>query len=197
MKLTIDQTILDKNDLTLEEFLVLYLGAKDVDIESVSQSLIAKGLADKDLFSNGRIVVSDKVKDLVSTISIDSDKNVIDKDSEFTELATELREIYPAGRKDGTTYMWRGTTAEVAKKLKTLVVKYGFTVNREDVIKATKEYVSSFNGNYRYMQLLKYFILKSVRDADGNVDVKSELMSIIENSGQINTQRDDWMSTMV
>ena len=197
MKLTIDQTILDKNGLTLEEFLVLYLGAKDVDITSVSQSLIAKGLADKDLFFNGRIVVSDKVKDLVSTISIDSDKNVIDKDSEFTDLATELREIYPAGRKDGTTYMWRGTTAEVAKKLKTLVVKYGFTINREDVIKATKEYVSSFNGNYRYMQLLKYFILKSVKDADGNVEVKSELMSIIENSGQINTQRDDWMSTMV
>ena len=197
MKLTIDQTILDKNGLTLEELLVLYLGAKDVDITSVSQSLIAKGLADKDLFFNVRIVVSDKVKDLVSTISIDSDENVIDKDSEFTDLATELRGIYPAGRKDGTTSMWRGTTAEVAKKLKTLVVKYGFTINKEDVIKATKEYVSSFNGNYKYMQLLKYFILKSVKDADGNVDVKSELMSIIENSGQINTQRDDWMSTMV
>lgn len=138
MKLTIDQTILDKNGLTLEEFLVLYLGAKDVDIKSVSQSLIAKGLANKDLFFNGRIVVSDKVKDLISTISIDSDKNVIDKDSEFTELATELREIYPAGRKDGTTYMWRGTTAEVAKKLKTLVVKYGFTINKEDVIRLLK-----------------------------------------------------------
>ena len=197
MKLTIDQTILDKNGLTLEEFLVLYLGAKDVDIESVSQSLIAKGLADKDLFFNGRIVVSDKVKDLISTISIDSDKNVIDKDSEFTELATELREIYPAGRKDGTTYMWRGTTAEVAKKLKTLVVKYGYTINREDVLKATKEYVNSFNGNYRYMQLLKYFILKSVKDADGNVDIKSELMSLIENSDQIDAQRDDWVSNMI
>lgn len=197
MKLTIDQTVLDKNGLTLEEFLVLFLGAKDVDIESVSQSLIAKGLADKDLFSNGRIVISDKVKDLISTISIDSDKNVIDKDSEFTELATELREIYPAGRKDGTTYMWRGTTAEVAKKLKTLVVKYGYTINREDVLKATKEYVNSFNGNYRYMQLLKYFILKSVRDADGNVDIKSELMSLIENSDQIDAQRDDWVSNMV
>lgn len=197
MKLTIDQTVLDKNDLTLEEFLVLYLGAKDVDIESVSQSLIAKGLADKDLFSNGKIVVSDKIKDLISTISIDSDKNVIDKDSEFTELATELREIYPAGRKDGTTYMWRGTTAEVAKKLKTLVVKYGYTINREDVLKATKEYVNSFNGNYRYMQLLKYFILKSVRDADGNVDIKSELMSLIENSDQIDAQRDDWVSNMI
>jgi hypothetical protein len=197
MKLTIDQSILDKYNMTLEEFLVLYLGAKDVDIESVSQSLIAKGFADKDLFSNGKIVVSDKIKDLISTISIDSDKNVIDKDSEYMELAVELRELYPAGRKDGTTYMWRGTTAEVAKKLKTLVVKYGYTLDKKEVIKATKDYISSFNGNYRYMQLLKYFILKSVKDADGNTEVKSELMSLIENSGQIDNQRDDWMSTMV
>lgn len=197
MKLTIDQTILDKNNLTLEEFLVLFLSAREVDIGIISQSLVAKGLADKDLFSSGKLVISDKVKDLVSTISIESDKNVIDKDSEFTELATELREIYPAGRKDGTTYMWRGTTAEVAKKLKTLVVKYGYTINREDVLKATKEYVNSFNGNYRYMQLLKYFILKSVRDADGNVDIKSELMSLIENSDQIDAQRDDWVSNMI
>lgn len=197
MKLTIDQTILDKNNLTLEEFLVLFLSAREVDIGVISQSLVAKGLADKDLFSSGKLVISDKVKDLVSTIPIESDKNVIDKDSEFTELATELREIYPAGRKDGTTYMWRGTTAEVAKKLKTLVVKYGYTINKEDVLKATKEYVNSFNGNYRYMQLLKYFILKSVRDADGNVDIKSELMSLIENSDQIDAQRDDWVSNMI
>ena len=197
MKLTIDQTILDKNNLTIEEFLVLFLSAREVDIGVISQSLVAKGLADKDLFSSGKLVISDKVKDLISTISIDSDKNVIDKDSEFTELATELREIYLAGRKDGTTYMWRGTTAEVAKKLKTLVVKYGYTINREDVLKATKEYVNSFNGNYRYMQLLKYFILKSVKDADGNVDIKSELMSLIENSDQIDAQRDDWVSNMI
>ena len=197
MKLTIDQTILDKNNLTLEEFLVLFLSAREVDIGVISQSLVAKGLADKDLFSSGKLVISDKVKDLVSTIPIESDKDIIDKDSEFTELATELREIYPAGRKDGTTYMWRGTTAEVAKKLKTLVVKYGYTINREDVLKATKEYVNSFNGNYRYMQLLKYFILKSVKDADGNVDIKSELMSLIENSDQIDAQRDDWVSNMI
>ena len=197
MKLTIDQTILENNNLTLEEFLVLFLSAKEVDIGDISQSLVAKGFADKDLFSSGKLVISDKVKDLISTISIDSDKNVIDKDSEFTDLATELREIYPAGRKDGTTYMWRGTTAEVAKKLKTLVVKYGFVINKESVIKATKEYVNSFNGNYRYMQLLKYFILKSVKDADGNVDIKSELMSIIENSGQLDAQREDWVSNMV
>lgn len=160
-------------------------------------SLVAKGLADKNLFSEDSIVVSDKVKDLVSTIAIDSDKSVIDKDAEFLELANELRELYPAGRKEGTTYMWRGTTAEIAKKLKTLVVKYKYSFTREQVLKATKEYISSFNGNYKKMRLLKYFILKSERDADDNVNVISELMTLIENEGQTDTQREDWMSTMV
>lgn len=197
MRLTIDQTVLEKHDLTVSEFMVLYLSVNSVNIKSCMDSLVAKGLADKNLFSENSIVVSDKVKDLVSTIAIDSDKSVIDKDAEFIELANELRELYPAGRKEGTTYMWRGTTAEIAKKLKTLVVKYKYSFTREQVLKATKEYISSFNGNYKKMRLLKYFILKSERDADDNVNVISELMTLIENEGQIDAQREDWMSTMV
>lgn len=197
MKITIDQVILDKYDISMEEFLVLYLGAKEVDVRKCTESLIVKGLADKNLFSEGSIVVSDKVKDLITTITIDSDKNVIDKDAEYTALANELRELYPSGRKDGTTYMWRGTTAEIAKKLKTLVVKYGYKFSREQAIAATKNYISSFNGNYRTMRLLKYFILKSEKDADDNINTTSEFMALIENEGQINSKRDDWMSTMV
>lgn len=196
MRLTIDQTVLDKHDLTISEFMVLYLNVNSVDIKSCIDSLVAKGLADKNLFSEYSIVVSDKVKELISTIAIDSDKNVIDKDAEFIELANELRELYPAGRKENTTYMWRGTTAEVAKKLKTLVVKYKYSFTREQVIRATKEYVSSFNGNYKKMRLLKYFILKSEKDADDNINVISELMTLIENEGQTEVHRDDWMSTL-
>lgn len=197
MRLTIDQSILDKHGLTLEEFMILYLSINSIDIKKCTESIIAKGLADKNLFSEGSIVVSDKIKDLISTIAIDSDKSVIDKDSEFIELANELRELYPAGRKEGTTYMWRGTTAEIAKKLKTLVVKYKYSFTREQVLKATKDYINSFNGNYKKMRLLKYFILKSEKDADDNVNVISELMTLIENEGHTEAQRDDWMSTMV
>ena len=47
------------------------------------------------------------------------------------------------------------------------------------------------------MQLLKYFILKTARDEDGNIEVKSEFMSLIENEKDVNVHRDDWMSTMV
>ena len=196
MRLTIDQAVLDKHDLTVSEFMVLYLTANSVDINSCMDSLVAKGLADRNLFAEGNIVLSDKVKDLVTTIAIDSDKSVVDKDAEFIELANELREMYPAGRKEGTTYMWRGTTAEIAKKLKTLVVKYKYSFTREQVIKATKAYISSFNGDYRRMRLLKYFILKSEKDADDNINVTSDLMTLIENEGQLDAERNDWTSSL-
>lgn len=197
MKLTIDQTILDKHNISIGEFMILYLSANSIDIKECIESIIKKNLADRNLFSENSIVVSDKVKDLITTIIIDSDKNVIDKDSEFLELANEMRELYPKGKKEGTTYLWRGTTAEVAKKLKTLVVKYGYSFSKEQVLKATKEYVNSFNGNYKRMRLLKYFVLKSERDADDNINIISELMSLIENEGQISEQREDWEATLV
>lgn len=197
MKFTIDEEILNKYDLSVGDFMILYLGMKSLNIKSIIESLVARGLADKNLFSEGNIVVSNKVKDILSTIVIESDKNVLNKDEEFIKLANELRDLYPAGRKEGTTYMWRGTTAEIVKKLKTLVVKYGYTFTKDQVINATKEYINSFNGNYKRMRLLKYFILKSERDADDNINVISELMSLIENAGQTNSQREDWMSTMV
>ena len=197
MKLTIDQTILDKHNISIGEFMILYLSANSIDIKECIESIIKKNLADRNLFSENSIVVSDKVKDLITTIIIDSDKNVIDKDSEFLELANEMRELYPKGKKEGTTYLWRGTTAEVAKKLKTLVVKYGYSFSKEQVLKATKEYVNSFNGNYKRMRLLKYFVLKSEKDADDNINIISELMSLIENEGQISEQRENWEATLV
>ena len=197
MKFTIDEEILNKYDLSVGDFMILYLGMKSLNIKSIIESLVARGLADKNLFSEGNIVVSNKVKDILSTIVIESDENVLNKDEEFIELANELRDLYPAGRKEGTTYMWRGTTAEIVKKLKTLVVKYGYTFTKDQVINATKEYINSFNGNYKRMTILKYFFLKTERDADDNINVISELMSLIENAGQTNSQREDWMSTMV
>ena len=197
MKVTIDETILDKYNITIDEFMVLYLSAKSSDITSCKESLIAKGLADRNLFTEGELVLSDNTRKIITDIIVDSDKNVIDKDEEFIKLANELRELYPTGKKEGTTYMWRGTTTEIARKLKTLVVKYKYSFTREQAINATKEYVNSFNGNYRTMRLLKYFILKSEKDADNNINVVSDMMSIIENEGQTDIKRQDWEATLI
>lgn len=197
MNITINTKVLEKYDLSLEEFMLLYLGYKEVNITQTIEDIIAKGLANSDLFTSGRLVVSNNVAKIISSIILDSDKEVDDSDERFFSLAVKLKELYPAGRKAGTTYMWRGNTAEIAKKLKTLVVKYKFNFTDDQVINATRSYVASFNGNYTKMRLLKYFILKSERDADNNTNVISELMSIIENEDQHSTEDNDWTSTLI
>lgn len=190
MNITINEKILRKHSLTVSEFLVMYLCAKEVNIGSVIESLISRGIVEKDLTNPYSAVLSDNTKDLVASILIDSDKAVIDKDSEYTAVAEKLRNMYPEGKKPGTTYYWRDSTAMIAKKLKTLTVKYGFKFTEEQAINATQSYIDSFHGDYKFMELLKYFILKTDRISG---ECKSNFMSMIENEGQCDEESQDWL----
>lgn len=192
MKLAIDEKILAKNNLTLNEYLFLLFNAKGGDVHECIASLIAKGWAGADLFNDTKVVLSDNTRGKVFDVLIDSDKLVEDKQDEFIALANELKEIFPEGRKAGTTYSWRGSTAEIAKKLKNLVVKYGCTFTREEAIEATKAYVASFNGDYKYMKLLKYFLLKTPRNNNGDVEVESDFMAYLENKGAAEEHNGNW-----
>lgn len=190
-KVSINKDVLEKNNLSMDEFLVLLLTYNKANIQEVKQSLVEKGLADFSVFDD-ELVISSTTKDLITSISIDSDVKVLSKDKEFKELADKLKELFPKGKKAGTTYMWRDSTAVIARKLKTLVVKYDYQFTEEQAIKATKAYVESFNGDYTYMQLLKYFILKSLPDGE----IKSDFMSYIENEGQEDELNDNWLNEM-
>lgn len=181
MKWTIDERILAKNGITIQEYLFLLFNAKGGDVHQCVSSLVAKGWGNEDLFDDTKLVLSDNVKDKVFGILVDSDKLVDNKEDEFNDLANKLRELFPEGRKPGTTYSWRGSTIEVSRKLKNLVVKYGCHFTAEEAIEATKAYVESFNGDYKFMKLLKYFILKTPRNNDGDVEVQSDLMTFIQN----------------
>ena len=190
-KVSINKDVLEKNNLSMDEFLVLLLTYNKANIQEVKQSLVEKGLADFSVFDD-ELVISSATKDLITSITIDSDVKVLSKDKEFKELADKLKELFPKGKKAGTTYMWRDSTAVIARKLKTLVVKYDYQFTEEQAIKATKAYVESFNGDYTYMQLLKYFILKSLPDGE----IKSDFMSYIENEGQEDELSDNWLTEM-
>lgn len=192
MKLAIDEKILAKNNLTLNEYLLLLFNARGGDVHECIASLVAKGWAGADLFDDTKVVLSDNTKENVFNVLVDSDKLVEDKQDEFIALANELKEIFPEGRKAGTTYSWRGSTAEIAKKLKNLVVKYGCTFTREEAIEATKAYVASFNGDYKYMKLLKYFLLKTPRNNNGDVEVESDFMAYLENKGAAEEHNGNW-----
>lgn len=190
-KVSINKDVLEKYNLSMDEFLVLLLTYNKANIQEVKQSLVEKGLADFSVFDDD-LVISSTTKDLITSITIDSDVKVLSKDKEFKELADKLKELFPKGKKAGTTYMWRDSTAVIARKLKTLVVKYDYQFTEEQAIKATKAYVESFNGDYTYMQLLKYFILKSLPDGE----IKSDFMSYIENEGQEDELSDNWLNEM-
>ena len=178
MTLTVADKILDKYNLSTEEFLILYICSKEYDIKELIDIIVAKGYADKNLYNPNTAIVSNNVKEIISSVIIDSDKAVIDKEEDYLKVAKKMQEIFPKGRKEGTTYAWRDCTAVIAKKLKTLVVKFNFKFTEEEALNATRKYVESFNGNYKFMQLLKYFILKNDTTTG---DIKSEFMSLIEN----------------
>ena len=63
-------------------------------------------------------------------------------------------------------------------------------------MQAAEKYVQGFNGDYQYMKLLKYFILKEKIGADGEVEGESDLISYIENAGQEDELSNDWTTTL-
>lgn len=195
MNISISDEVLSKWDLSIQEFLFLLFSVKEGDINECISSLIQKGWVDKNLFDATKVVISNNRKEDIATILVDSEK--VETKLEFEELADKLREIFPKGKKPGTTYMWRDTTAVIAKKLKILVTKYNCKFTEEQAIKATQAYVNSFGGNYKYMQLLKYFILKTPTNASGDVELRSDFMSYVDNEGHEEQLREDWMSNMV
>ena len=195
MNISISEEVLSKWDLSIQEFLFLLFSVKEGDINECIPSLIRKGWVDKNLFDATKVVISNNRKEDIATILVDSEK--VETKLEFEELADKLREIFPKGKKPGTTYMWRDTTAVIAKKLKILVTKYNCKFTEEQAIKATQAYVNSFGGNYKYMQLLKYFILKTPTNASGDVELRSDFMSYVDNEGHEEQLREDWMSNMV
>lgn len=179
MKITINTEVLQRENLTLGDFLVLLIGYYDIDYKECLDSLVNKGVVQPNLFNRMDIVLSDNTRDRVAYILTKSDEKVKSSGINFDSLAAKLQNIYPAHKKEGTSYEWRGKTTEIAQKLRTLVAWYDFQFTEQEALNATKEYVDSFDGDWTKMQLLKYFILRT----DGkNGNISSQFMTIIENN---------------
>lgn len=192
MKWTIDSNILDKYNLSMDEFVLLLFLARGGNVQECMNSLLAKKWAERNIFHPDQVVLSLETKETVQGILLDSDGLVNGKQDDFESLANQLREIFPKGNKAGTNYNWRGSTAEIARKLKNLVVKYGCRFTEEEAIEATKAYVASFNGDYKYMKLLKYFLLKTPRNNNGDVEIESDFMTYLENKGAAEENNGNW-----
>ncbi len=88
----------------------------------------------------------------------------VTKKSFFEELAEGLRELWPAGLKDGM-YPWRDSVDNLTRRLQTLWAHRFPTVNDgsytiEQCLTVARRYLAKFESDTKYMRTLKYYILK-------------------------------------
>jgi len=181
MKIVISTNVLNRKGLNLQDFSVLlyYIAEGRGDIQpAITNKLWEYNYLIKTL--DGYIFNSSLSPEIESWFA-ESCNNSNDETQRYLILADKLRALFPAGRKEGTNYMWRDNTVTIAKKLNTLSKKFEVEFTDDEAVAATQRYIDSFNGNYAYMQLLKYFILK--KDL-GKQEETSQLLSFMQNEDE-------------
>ena len=191
MKYIIDEKVCEKHNLTITEVLcLLFLKSCDGNYSDVVSKLIKeeKIIESNTLDSNNvdYFYLTPHWDDEVSSIILESDNSVPDKDR-IENLVNKMRELFPKGMKIGNS-AWRGNVRELKLRMQKFFKMYG-NYSDEAILKATKAYVDSFNGNYTYMRILKYFILKSeikqhqndLGEVISQVEDVSELANMLDN----------------
>lgn len=197
MKIVLSPEGCTKNSVSFAEILLLIAYYQEVDFEEAHDSLIEKGYitgADMIINPDNRWRVTRAGKEIIDSVVLDSDKSE-KSDAELLILAGRLKEVFPAGKKDGTSNYWAEGKALIAKRLKAFFKKYGAEYSDDQIVTAAEKYVEGFNGNYQFMRTLKYFIFKDMEVA-GEREYTSELLNYLENAGQEEVLKNDWTSTI-
>lgn len=138
----------------------------------------------------GELSPEDKKFDFVPV----DDKN---RKAFFDELAAKLREMWPPGEKSGK-YPWRDSVPNLSRRLQVLwserMKDKDYTI--EQCVAAAQKYLSQFEEDTTYMQLLKYFIMKQEHIAKPNKHLeiinKSVFADILEGMDDQNNIENEW-----
>lgn len=196
MKYVIDTDVCTKEKIGLPIVLYTMLVQSGADLEEVKQEALQKEVV---VEREGELLVTETWADKVARVLLLSDKEV-PKEDRLDALAIALMEVFPKGKKEGTSVYWKGNKKDTKLKLQKFFKLYGNAYTDEQIITAAKQYVASFNGNYSYMRALKYFIWKDEKkiDSEGNgyIEEVSDLATYIENAGQEENTSQDWDLTL-
>lgn len=201
MKITIDENACKKVKLSLPEVLMITLVKTGVNIETLLKQMKEKQiLVEEHTLLGTNLLVTQRWSDLSDKVLLSADKSVPDN-KRLENLAKSLMEVFPAGKKEGTSQYWKGNLRDNTLRLAKFFKLYGDKYTDEQMVEAAKNYVSSHNGKYQYMRVLKYFIWKDTRkvnsEGEGYIEEVSDLAAFIENAKDEKNLKDDWMSTMV
>lgn len=201
--LTLNRVVLGQGGLDLAEAVALITIQFNLDLQTGLEALANKGLVGDSYFEskmNGKYFITQKGTTVLKQYIHSEGSKEKSKVSKFRleELATKMRDIYPAGKKPGTDYYWRSNVADLKKKLDTFFKVYGDKYSDEEILQATRNYVNAFSQDNRYMMLLNYFIWKEKGHYEGGtVSRNSELANRLENLNDTSINlREDWTSEL-
>lgn len=191
-------TITENDKLTIGEILFMIAVINNISLEDTKKSLIDKGFLSKSYNedNNTGYFIPNEGKLVLNEVLLDADKKVgvqYVKDR-IDNLVPLLQDCYPKGKNNSNQY-WRGNKTDLKRRLQIFFKKYGDEYSDEQILKACKQYVQSFNGEYKFMRLLQYFIWKE-EIKDGSRVPVSDLANYIENEGQENLSNNNWTSTL-
>jgi hypothetical protein len=180
MKYCIEESVAKRHHLSINELLGLMLFKNGCNPQQLINKMLERELIVQDMFGNYNVTMH--WDDELQKVLLESDVE-IPKDNDLNYLVGQLREIFPKGIKTGSA-AWRGNKREITLRLQKFFKIYDKYTD-EEIIAATKKYVESFNGNYTYMRILKYFILKDEvkigEEGNRYVEQVSELANFLEN----------------
>lgn len=194
MKVTIDEKQCKKRGLQPEEVLLSLFFRCGAELAVVTDALLKKEVL---VLVDGKYYVTQHWSDVIDEILVDS-SGAVDDEIRLLNLAEKMRKCFPAGKMPGTPYYYRCNNREVILKMKKFFLQYG-NYTDDAIIDATKKFIASYNGNYKYLPLVKYFISKNktVQDEDGTNHIveTSTLATYLENKEDDIEYNEDWLST--
>lgn len=201
MKITIESEAMIRHGTCIGEVLVLLEVANGVLHEAVMNNLIRKGYitaaTGQKFVTQKTYALTAKAQQLLEDVNLDSLDSGKPKTRDIESLAVRLKEIFPKGKKPGTSQYWTEGVALIVKRLRIFFKKYGEDYTDEQILSAAEKYVKSFNGNYSYMRTLKYFIWAEKPNKAGEVESTSDLLTFIENSDEEGNIGFNWHDDLV
>lgn len=172
---------LRRNNLSPAEIITLLMIANDIDYVATLNVLHTKSYVN---YHNGKYTLMEKGQQAIDTINFESAVPIKERCNQVS-LAKQLKNLFPKGKKPGTNQYWAEGEAVIAKRLHKFYDKYG-KFDDDSIINAAKKYIEGFNGDYRFMRTLKYFIYAEKINSTGEQESTSDLLTYIENAEEEN-----------
>lgn len=121
--------------------------------------------------------------------------------SYFATLATKLRNLWPPGEKEGK-YPWRDSVKNLTERLKLLwKIRNLREYSLQECLSVARRYLAQYEHDTKYMQTLKYFIMKQkgILDPDTGTQKyiqESVFADMLEGKSDIDRMENEWDSIL-